>query len=125
MPRACDRSIVCTLILGSDKDKPYETQPRFFCPSLNMREQMRLGSLLDGITAVKNSVELYETIVEVLGSVLSGWINMATRDGTPIPYSKEAIFDVLDFREGYELARLALTSSSISESDRKKSDSSP
>lgn len=104
------------VVLESDKDKPAESRPTFFAKSQTMRNQRRVGEVLDMIYAQPSpSVdEMFGTTCDMLAEVLVGWSNMGG-----VEFSREVMEDVLTFTEARELLRLVMFNQAVTDDQKK------
>ena len=107
-----------SIVLASDKDKPIETRPTFFAKSQSMRGQRRIAEVLDRLTSDESVTtdQLFTDIVDKLAEVLVGWVHMSN-----IPYSKEALEDVLSYSEARELLRMVSYNQHVTLEEKKSS----
>lgn len=104
------------IVLECDRDKPADSRPTFFAKSQTMRNQRRVGEVLDGIYAQPppSVDEMFGSVCDMLAEVLVGWSNMGG-----IEFSREAIQDVLTFTEARELLRLVMFNQALSDDQKK------
>jgi hypothetical protein len=102
--------------LECDRDKPAETRPTFFAKSQTMRNQRKVGEVLDSIYAdpAPDIDEMFTAACDMLATVLVGWKNMGG-----IEYSREALEDVLTFTEARELLRLVMFNQGLTDDQKK------
>lgn len=104
MPIALDRSELAEVSLRSDRDKPEAERPVFLFHYLTRREVRQINAWrkdADGVETVDGVEAIVDKIIR-LG--LSDWRNIRGRDGEPVPFSLDAVDDVLTFNEKMELA---------------------
>lgn len=104
------------IVLECDRAKPAESRPTFFAKSQTMRNQRKVGEVLDSIYAepAPNIDEMFRSACDMLAEVLVGWANMGG-----IEYSREALEDVLTFTEARELLRLVMFNQGLSDDQKK------
>ena len=103
------------VVLESDKDKPAETQPRFWAYALSARESIQL---VEEARAYKSDQEIFDK----LKTLVVGWDNMVSRDGNVIEFSPDTLGDILTTNEQGELFCKIRDNDFLSESDKKKSE---
>lgn len=126
MPRLLDPNLTFDIVLDSDKDSV--PPPTFVYRILNGREWLIVGEVNDlvnegGELQIKVMLErVYAACV--VGLV--GWKNMVDRDGNEVPFSVDAIRDIIDpFEAGQDLLPKVLAAGQPSVEDKKKLESSP
>lgn len=107
------------VVLESDKEKPIELRPTFFAKSQAMRGQQKIATTLDRYTTDKEvtAEQLFDDVVTTLGEVLTGWKNM-----NDIPYSVDALRDVLSYTEARELLRKVAYNQHVTLDEKKSSE---
>ena len=119
MPQALEPGILHRLVLDCDTDK--NPTPAFHLRARSLREQMQLGDALDSLQGSDNSRDLYTHAHGVLAKLIVGWENIA-RDGADIPFSSDALWDVLTVPETWELIRKALAAGRVDADEKKESE---
>ena len=119
MPVFLEPGLSFPVVLESDKDKPAETRPTFFAKSQAMRGQQRIATVLDRLTSDKEvtTEQLFSDVVDTLGEVLTGWKSM-----NGIPYSVDALRDVLSYTEARELLRKVAYNQHVTLDEKKSSE---
>lgn len=119
MPVFLEPGLSFPVVLESDKDKPAETQPTFLAKSQAMRGQQKICNVLDRLTTDKDvtAEQLFNDVVDTLGQVLVGWKNM-----NDIPYSVDALRDVLTYNEARELLRKVAYNQHVTLDEKKSSE---
>lgn len=102
MPVGLDTSEHAPVSLRSDADKPEDVRPVFLFHYLTRRERRAVFAALDEIRNPDSDVEAL--LDKALRIGLVGWRNMRGRDGAEIPFSPDAVDDVLTAAEKFELA---------------------
>lgn len=114
MPLGLDPDATVELWLDSDADKPIESRPVFLFRFLTCRNVRQVQDLRK--QAIDSQVDTLKLIDEALLIGLAGWRNM-----NGIPFSPEAINDVLTPQEKWELVCEFPSRINLTESDRKNS----
>lgn len=104
------------IVLDSDEGKPVESRPTFFAKSQSMRGQEQVGRVLDMWTDQPEITvsELFESTVNLLGSILVGWKNMGD-----LAFSVEEVRNVLTYTEARELLRKVMYNQHITPTEKK------
>lgn len=103
------------MVLACDVDKPADVQPRIFAKSLTLNEQRKIISLLDSMSA-GGMTEKFDAMLDAAALCLTGWENI------PIPFSRDAIGDVLNLEELVEVFSFLVSQTTPSADDKKKSE---
>lgn len=111
MPILCDPDQLYPVVLAIDKGK--ENPPAFLAKALSGRQQQRNR---ETIQQFKSDLEAFE----FLPSIIFGWQNMKTTDGKDIPFSQEALTDMLINAEAWELIKAVMSNEHL-QVDEKKS----
>ena len=114
------------VVLDSDANKPEGERPTFYAKSQSMRGQQRIAEVLDRLTDEPGvSVEqLFDDAVQTLSGILVGWERMVSPEtGEPIPYSPEALADVLTYTEARELMGKVMFNQHLRPDEKKDSES--
>jgi hypothetical protein len=82
------------IILDGDESK--DTKPTFICKALSRRESIALMERLQGLSG--SMLEQFRELDKVFSETLLGWENM------PVPFSHDALADVLGTMETWRLA---------------------
>lgn len=122
MPRATEPGLRYEIWLDFDESKPIETRPIFICRALSMRDQAAIANAQHSLAETSSTQELNERVIDTLCLCVVGWKNMTDQTGASIEFSREALCEVLNFAEAYELMRKSVRACQISEEDKKKSD---
>lgn len=104
------------IVLESDQDKDESIRPTFFAKSQSMRGQQRVGEVLD-MWSENDSLtlkQLFDSTVEVLSEVIIDWQHMGD-----IPYSPDALRDVLTYSEARELLRKVMYNQHLTPDEKK------
>lgn len=120
MPRACEPGVTYEVWLDWDEDKPLETRPVFIGQALSMGQKLMVGTILDQLDQSKDSSELYGNVVNGLAACFIGWRNVTNRNGEPLEYSRENLYQVLQLSEGLELIRKSLVANSVQNTEKKR-----
>ena len=124
MPRALEPGLIFPIVLEGDRGK--DPQPTFLAKSLSIRGQRRLLECVERIQAASNKGEVIEAAVEAVASGLVGWRHMVDpATGQEIPYSSDALCEVLAIDELMEIIGKLIGAGQLSEDERKKSASQP
>lgn len=124
MPRALEPGLIFPIVLESDRGKT--PQPTFLAKSLSIRGQRRLLECVERIQQAAGKGEVIEAAVEAVASGLVGWKHMIDPGtGQDIPYSCDALSEVLAIDELMEIVGKLIGAGQLSEEERKKSVSQP
>ncbi len=116
MPVALDPSKRFEIVLDSDKDKPKETQPRFFCRVLSSaawKEIINIGEQARGST---DGREIISSVFAALKMAIVDWQNMGEH-----AFSQNAFELILDPVEARELLGKVVSGAMLGADDAKKS----
>lgn len=105
MPVALEPGVRLPIVLEIDEDKPEATRPTFYVRALSRRQ---CGQFMERYDARFEGDNVTQAVVSqrlqaLLEDLIIGWDNMRAPDGAAIPFSSEAIFDVLSDAEIREL----------------------
>jgi hypothetical protein len=114
MPRSLDPSSRLTMVLACDLDK--DPQPRIFAKQPTLNQQKKLIRVLSSLEK-SNMLEGFDAIQDAASELIQGWENI------PIPFSREAIGDVLTMEEVVEVLGFLVSTSEATTDDKKKSES--
>lgn len=121
MPRALEPGVKRSVVLPYDQGKPVENQPRFFYASQSLTRGGKIGALMDKTKEATGAVEVHESVIATLKEVIIGWENMIDPEtGKEIPFSVEAIGDVLTMADANELLTEVFKASVVDPDDQKK-----
>ena len=104
MPLALDPSETVPVSLKIDAAKPDGARPTFLLRFLTCREVLTVERMTKVAFDEKDNAVGLEKLNDVLRVGLTGWRNVIGRDGEPVPFSIEAVDDVLTMGEKWELA---------------------
>lgn len=122
MPRSLDPSSRLTLVLACDVDKPVEVQPRLYARCLTLNQQRKLIDAIEGLRDSESAAAKMESALDAAAICLVGWENVSDPvTQQPIPFSREAIGDVLSIQEIIEIFEAVIGASVPSPEDKKKS----
>lgn len=102
------------ICLDSDKDKPEEVRPTFFCKSLSGRGQIRLSDFIDEPRTGKVA-EILDVHAGELMTHCVGWKNIPEA----YPFGKESFIEILDYNEMRELLRKILANQHVQPEEKK------
>jgi len=122
MPRSLDPSAKITMVLACDADKPRETQPRIFARTLTLNQQRKLMTAMTRMNTASEADQKIDAALDAAEICLTGWENMTDETGHTIPFSREAIGDVLTIDELGEVFNCVTSASRPDASDKKKSE---
>ena len=101
------------VVLDSDKDKPAESRPTFFCKSQSGRGMIRISNFLD---LDRSQCEIEETLGKFAEEILEhcvGWENV------PYDFNAESIVQVMHYYEMRELLRKILMNQHVTPEEKK------
>lgn len=125
MPRSLDPNNKLTFVLACDMDKPKETQPRIFARTLTVNQQRHLMTSMQGMRTEGGPETKIDAALDAAEVCLLGWENMIDPvTSEAIPFSRQAIGDVLTLDEMVEVFE-AVTSAAVPSVDDKKKSESP
>jgi len=113
MPRSLDPSSRLTMVLACDLDK--DPQPRIFAKQPTLNQQKKLIRVLSSLEK-SNMLEGFDAIHDAASELIQGWENI------PVPFSREAIGDVLTMEEVVEVLGFLVSTSEATVDDKKKSE---
>lgn len=119
MPRALEPGVTFDVVLDCDKDKPEGERPRFIYRSLTCREWAKANSFYEKSLSESSSEAVVNSMAECASIGLAGWVNIS-KDGVEIPFSVDALQDVVTFAEMQELLNKQLRGN-VPNGDEKKS----
>lgn len=112
MPILCDPNSTFSVSLKGDDGK--NPLPTFTVRCQSMRGQMRICEVIDKLVDENmTTAELFTQTIAMLGEVVVGWQNM------PIPFSTDALADLLNYNEARELLRSVLYHSQLGADEKK------
>ena len=112
------------MVLACDVDKPRETQPRIFARTLTLNQQRKLMAAMGRMQAA-SADEKIDAALDAAEICLTGWENMTGQNDEAIPFSREAIGDVLSMEELAEVFSAVSSSGRASTSEKKESELPP
>ena len=118
MPRSLDPNARLTMVLACDVDKSKETQPRIFAKHPTLNQQRKLIGTLSSIDS-GSMLDKFDAIVDAAALLLTGWENI------PVEFSRDTIGDVLSLEEIVEVLSFLVSSTQLTDDDKKKSESQP
>lgn len=116
MPLGLDPDATVEVWLESDADKPMENRPVFLFRFLTCRKIRQVQEIRKRALESKDDAEFVKLVDEALSIGLAGWRNM-----NGIPFSPEAVDDVLTPREKWDLVCVYPSKITLTEADRKNS----
>ncbi len=116
MPRSLDPGARLTMVLACDVDKPAEIQPRIFAKSPTLNQQRKLLSVMTSLEKTSNVLEQFDSMLDMAALLITGWENI------DIPYSRDALGDVLTADELVEVLTFLMGYSQATPDDKKKSE---
>ena len=123
MPRALEPNRLISIVLSGDKDT--DPTPTFYARALSVRA---FTGIIDAFTAIKESKDAAQQLTLAMAQIckcIVDWDNMIDPDtGDPIPFSQDALSEVLDLMECLELME-ALTKGAQLNADEEKKLTSP
>lgn len=124
MPRSLDPNSRITMVLACDVDKPADSQPRIFARTLTLNQQRRLMAAMRSMKDASGDADrIIDSALDAAEVCLIGWENMNDpATGDAIPFSRDAIGDVLSLEEMTEVFGAVLDSSKVDAGDKKKSE---
>ena len=114
MPRSLDPNARLTMVLACDLDK--DPQPRIFAKQPTLNQQKKLIRVLSSLEK-ENMLDGFDAIHDAAADLIQGWENI------PIPFSRDAIGDVLTMEEVVEILGFLVSTSEATADDKKKSES--
>lgn len=115
MPIASDPDKTVPFSLKNDRNKPEESRPTFLCKFLTSRERRAITDLTNKAYEEKDDTKAAELMNKATAVGVIGWKNFG------LPFSIDAIQDVLTDLERWELLREYPYAVSLSEIDLGKS----
>lgn len=103
MPIAFDPEQRAEFVLSSDKDRPEGQRITWIAKFLTVRQAMRVRELTRRVSEAKTDDEISAAIREGLGVGIVGWRGARGEDGKELPFSIDAIDDVLTTHEKWLL----------------------
>ena len=110
MPLALEPSERFEIVLESDKDKPRETQPRFYYRYLTGRQWRAVARRQDELEGLGSGEAVADATYESAKTGLVGWENMTTpvdtryvAAGGDFPFDPDNLEDVIGLVEAQEL----------------------
>lgn len=124
MPKSLDPGSRVVFVLASDADKPKSTQPRFIGRTLTVRQTRELIAAMDGLRNADDAATQIDAATAAMQACITGWENMVDPGtGKPIPFSSEALADVLSLEEMIEIMNALASGRTLTVDEQKKSDS--
>lgn len=122
MPSALEPGLRQRIVLDGDKGK--DREPAFFARSLSIRDFREIVGTLTKIKNATNKVELLDTALTGVCRVICGWENMIDpQTGDEIEFSQDALQGIVTVEEAVELLSHCIRANTLSEDERKKSES--
>lgn len=109
--------------LKSDQAKPAASRPTFYARVLTAREHAQASRLLDEAAKPGDAEASLNSLVALAKVTLQGWARVQDRGGNGVAFAPERLPDLLTTNELWELAVASITASSVTEDDKKKSES--
>jgi hypothetical protein len=101
------------VVLDSDKDKPAESRPTFFCKSQSGRGMIRIAEFLDEETNGRIVADTFKRFAEEILEHCVGWENV------PYDFSAESIIQVMHYYEMRELLRKIMLNQHVTAEEKK------
>ena len=117
MPLALEPNKKLPVVLDVDKDKPVETRPTFFFPSVSMRKYEELSTEIDAATEHERAADIFEAVCALLRAYCTGWKNMGEHE-----FGVADVKDLLTYQEARELFRKFLGNQHVSMEEKKSSE---
>jgi len=114
MPLALEPNQKFPIVLDIDKDKPAESRPTFFAPSLSMRSQGVLSREMDEALAHQTTGEIFAATCSLLEKYVVDWKNMGSFE-----FGKAKFEEFLTHGEARELLSKVLANSHVSLEEKK------
>lgn len=122
MPSALEPGRRQRIVLDCDRDKTPE--PAFFARSLSIRDFREIVGTLTQIRDAKKKIELLEIALQGVCRVVTGWENMVDPDtGLDIEFCQDALEKTITVDEAVEILSHCIRNNTLSEDERKKSES--
>ena len=102
------------VVLDSDKDKPEDVRPTFYCKALSGRGMARLADWLDTPREGKVTQMLDEHADELMQHCV-GWANIPEQ----YPFGKESFIEILHYMEMRELLRKIMLNQHVQLEEKK------
>ncbi len=118
-----------TMVLDCDKDDPPAKRATFFARQLSVGEKQEVLSLMDQLdqpidatNPIESTNERFEAMATAAKICISGWEKVVHPEtGKPLPFSKDAIKNVLTESEIMEVVNYVLRLSGVEDGELKKS----
>jgi len=121
MPLALEPNKKLPIVLDCDKDKPVDSRPTFYFPSVSMRRYDEIGAEIDACVQEGFSLEqLLDAHCAFLAKHCVGWSNMDGR-----VFGETDFRDLLTYQEARELMTKFLRNQHVSIDEKKSSVSQP
>jgi len=119
MPVFLEPDITFDVCLDIDANKPVESRPTFIAKSQPMRGQLKILEVVDRLFDEHPPAtdDLFAETCDMLASSLVGWKNMGGFE-----FSRDAIMDVLEYKEARELLRKIAYNQKVSAEQKKSSE---
>ena len=128
MPLCDDPNATGWYTLRGDREKPAATRPMFECRFVTKGGKLKVRRMIDNAVETKDDAVYGKILADSIRSGVVGWRNIRDKDGNEIPFSLEALNDIISDDEDKgrlrddEIAELAYNwplAVSFTEDDRK------
>jgi hypothetical protein len=116
MPVSLEPDQKLPIVLDCDLDKPLDSRPTFFFPSVSMRKYSSLSGEVDAAMEHKKADDIFAANCELFNKHCVGWRNMGGME-----FGKSDIQDFLTHQEVRELLRKFLGNQHVSLDEKKSS----
>lgn len=123
MPLVCEPNATFDYVLECDRDKPLESRPTFVFRYLNCRKWRELAAISDSLGSGKSGPEVMDICLKVITEIITDWRNITDANGQELPYNPDNLADILTMSEVQEMMLAGITQQSVSDEDKKKSES--
>lgn len=117
MPLALEPNKKLPIVLDSDMQKPVESRPVFFFPSVSNRKYTELQEEIDACWAHPTATEICEAVCAMLKKHCQGWKNMGQFE-----FGVADFMDLLTHQESQQLLRKYLANQHVTLEEKKSSE---
>jgi hypothetical protein len=104
-----------------DSDKGMNPEPTFYARALSMREQQRVGEVIDAAKEKgRSTVDVFTEHLKTLETVIIGWAHMRdANSGEMVQFNLDRLPDIVDFHECRELLSKVIVNGHVSHEEKK------